>query len=309
MRYLAFFTMVGVLVAGCTGQTSPEPSRSPSATPSRTSAPAQLEVARIVEDVDHLAGNIGPRHATSDAHRQAAAWVAARFTALGYDVECQEFDVPGGTSWGVPVDAGTSVNVIAVPRGFDPSAMHSVVGAHLDTVPQAPGAEDNASGVATMLEVARLVADQQLPVRFVAFGAEEPRGPGDDDHHYGSRHYVAQLDEPARAATTAMVALDRVGVAAAEVPICHGGRGSASVRDALVASAVASGIAHRACGDNRTSDHWSFERDGLPAARIGSVPFEGYHSAGDVPDVVSADQLESAAVIVLGWLGHPVGDH
>jgi Zn-dependent M28 family amino/carboxypeptidase len=64
-----------------------------------------------------------------------------------------------------------------------------MVGAQLDTVPQAPGAEDNASGVSVLIEAARLAAQRptRLPVMFVAFAAEEPRGDGEAWHHFGSR--------------------------------------------------------------------------------------------------------------------------
>ena len=126
--------------------------------------------------------------------------------------------------------AGETRNVIADPPSFDPTSPHIVIGAHLDSVPQSPGAEDNASGVAVMLELARMVAEQpgDLPVRFIAFGAEEPRGEGDDWHHYGSQHYVAELDDASRAAIVAMVALDRVGVPGDAVPVGAGGAGTVS---------------------------------------------------------------------------------
>ena len=144
--------------------------------------------------VQHLAGAIGPRHATSPAYRRAARWVEGELSSRGYDVRRQTVEVPGGNSWGVAVTAGTSQNVIATPPGFDPRQPHLVVGAHLDTVPQAPGAEDNASGVGVVLAVAEALQERRtrLPVMLVAFGAEEPRGDTDADHHYGSRAYVAR---------------------------------------------------------------------------------------------------------------------
>lgn len=295
------------VVAGCTDgpderDTGPAPSppSSSSAPPSPPAAPV-FEVERVVADVRHLADVVGPRHATSPAFAEAASWAEGRLQDLGYEVEVQQVPVPAGTSWGVPVDAGISLNVIASPPGFDSAAPHRVVGAHLDTVPQAPGAEDNASGVALMLELARLQADSPLPVRFVAFGAEEPRGPGDDLHHFGSQAYVASLTPEQRNAVVAMVSLDRVGVPG-EIPVCHGGAGSPAVRDSLVSAAVVAGVAHRPCADNRTSDHWSFERNGLPAARLGSIPYAGYHAPGDVPSVVDPGQLSSVAAIMVRWL-------
>jgi len=95
---------------------------------------------------------------------------------------------------------GRSVNVIASPPRFDGSQPHRIAGAHLDTVAVAPGAEDNASGVAVMLELARLAAAEppSLPTVFVAFGGEEPRGEGDDMHHFGSQHYVKAMSPLAR---------------------------------------------------------------------------------------------------------------
>ncbi|TDC45173.1 Zn-dependent exopeptidase M28 [Jiangella ureilytica] len=225
-------------------------------------------------------------------------------TALGYQVSTTPFQVPAGNSWGVDVEAGTSTNVIADVPGFDPTQPHVVVGAHLDTVPQAPGAEDNASGVGVMIELARLAAAQppSVPVRFIAFGAEEPRGDGDSMHHFGSQFYVRGLTAAQAAATTGMVSLDRVGVAAADVPVCTGGRGTTALRDTLVAAAATAEVPVQTC-ENRSSDHWSFEKADLPSARLGSVPYDGYHSPGDVPAVVDPAQLDRVGTVVWAWLG------
>lgn len=254
-----------------------------------------------------LAGRIGPREATSAAFDRAADLVDDRLAGLGYDVSRQFVPVPAGVSWGVPVTAGRSANVIADPAGFDPERPHLVVGAHLDTVPQAPGAEDNASGVAVLLELARLASrrDTRLPVRFIAFGAEEPRGDGEALHHFGSRLYVERLDGPARLAVRGMLSLDRVGVSAAAVPVCTGGTGTPAVQRALVAAARTIDVPAQECV-NTTSDHWSFEQAGMPAARLGSVPYPGYHSAGDVPSVVDRRQLDRVGRTAWAWL-QPLG--
>ncbi|TDE01647.1 Zn-dependent exopeptidase M28 [Jiangella asiatica] len=254
--------------------------------------------------VEHLADGIGPREGTSPGFQQAARFVVDRLTALGYQVSTDPFEVPAGNSWGVDVEAGTSTNVIADPPGFDPTRPHVVVGAHLDTVPQAPGAEDNASGVGVMLELARMASAEPpgLPVRFIAFGAEEPRGEGDALHHFGSQHYVRELPAAQRSAVAGMVSLDRVGVVADHVPVCTGGRGTTALRDALVAAAGTAQVPVQTC-ENRSSDHWSFEKAELPAARLGSIPYDGYHSPGDVPAIVDPAQLDRVGRIVWAWLG------
>ncbi|MGI8435094.1 MAG: M28 family peptidase [Nocardioidaceae bacterium] len=105
-----------------------------------------------------------------------------------------------------------------------------IIGAHLDTVPQAPGAEDGASGIAVLLEVARIATANQtrLPAVFIAFGGEEPRGDGDDLRHFGSTALVARLSSTQRSAVTVMVALDR-GVGSI-IPVCSGGLEPPTVR-------------------------------------------------------------------------------
>ena len=155
-------------------------------------------------------------------------------------------------------------------------------------MPQAPGAEDNASGVAVLLELARMAAagGTARPVTFVAFGAEEPRGPGDDGHHYGSRVHVGRGSTP----RAEVVSLDRVG-APGRVPVCTGGLSPLRVRRELLAAADRLGVPARAC-ENRTSDHWPFERAGRTVARVGGNDYAGYHSAQDLPRVVSRRQLD-----------------
>jgi hypothetical protein len=246
----------------------------------------------------------GPREATSPQFRQAAELVADRFAALGYDVVRQRFRVPAGESWGVPVGAGETSNVVARPPGLRDDQEHVVVGAHLDTVPQAPGAEDNASGVAVLLQLAELAqgAQTRRPVVFVAFGAEEPRGPADDEHHFGSQAYVRREVERG-AAVAAMVSLDRVGTPG-PVPVCTGGLSRPEVRRELLAAADRVGVAARPC-ENRTSDHWPFEKAGETVARIGGTDYPEYHSARDLPRVVSERQLDRVGRVVWEWLRVP----
>ena len=285
-------------------QASPAPT-GPSSAPGSSSAPS--EAAAV--DIDTAMGTVrqlargGPREATSRAFRRAAADVRATLAGLGYDVRRQAFRVPAGSSWGVEVGSGRTYNVVATPPGFDGTRPHLVVGAHLDTVPQSPGAEDNASGIAVVLELARLAAagGTRLPVAWVAFGAEEPRGPGDDEHHFGSQEYVRQLGPAERAALRGMVSLDRVG-AAGRVPVCTGGLSPLRVRRALLAAAADAKVPARAC-DNRTSDHWPFEKAGLTVARVGGNDSPGYHSPRDRPSTVSRRQLARVGAVVAGWLG------
>ncbi len=321
-RGLLALATVLVGVAACTGE-APRPvaepsspaattespvSRSPSEpataspSPSRTVPPPRFDGAAAVADVRLLAGRIGPRLATSPSYRRAARVVATRFRQLGYDVRRQVFTVPAGDSWGVPVRAGRSANVVATPPGFDPARRHVVVGAHLDTVAVAPGAEDNASGVAVLLELGRLAADHRtrLPTVLVAVGAEEPRGPGDDLHHFGSRHYVETMRPRQARALTAMMSLDRVGVGSV-VPVCTGPLSPPTVQRQVLRAARRTGVPARSC-ENTASDHWQFEQAGYPVVRLGSTSYAAYHSAADLPRVVDRAQLRRTGRLAWAWL-------
>lgn len=243
--------------------------------------------------VRHLAGVIGPRLATGPAFRTAAQWLEPQLAEAGYDVHRQRFPVPAGDSWGVPVEAGTSFNVVATPPGFDPDEPHVVVGAHLDTVAVAPGAEDNASGVAVVLELARVLGGEPGVV-LVLFGGEEPRGPG-DLHHFGSKRYA---EVPGNVA--AMVALDRVGVGD-RVPLSAVEGTPTRVRDELARVAERLHVP-TTLGIDSASDHESFADVGIAAGRVGSTPYAGYHSANDVPSVVSQEQLDRVGRLLIAWL-------
>jgi aminopeptidase YwaD len=295
--------------------TSTTPPMTPLATPSVEPAPASVpradpsdvQVATAVETIRQLAGRIGPRPGTSPAYFRAAGWVEDRLTRLGWSVERERFPTPAGISWGVPVPAGPSVNLVATRGDVRPGQPWLLVGAHLDTVPQSPGAEDNASGIGVLLAIAEALAGRRtrLPVVLVAFGSEEPRGPSDSDHHYGSTAYVAGLSATERRALRGMVALDRVGVGDV-VPI--GGPGADDlVRDDpvvgdLLRAGRRAGVPVTVAGGERSSDHWSFAQEGLPGVRLGSTPYAAYHSAADVPSVVDPAQLERTARLLVAWL-------
>ena len=115
----------------------------------------------------HVAALEGVRHptATPERHRAARDHVAAGLAALGLEVELAPFSFRGNTYH----------NVVAVLPGRDARRPRLLVGAHFDSTADTPGADDNASGVATLLECARLMATR-LPeggVEFVGFDLEE----------------------------------------------------------------------------------------------------------------------------------------
>ena len=324
MRRLVPLTAALAVLAGCSGSgTSSEPAPSttsaattaapvpspatPTSPPTTRARPPlvsadDLRTSTAVAAVDFLAGEIGPRPGHTRAYRRAAGWAERELTAYGWSVERQQFPTPAGVSWGVPVAGGPSLNLVATLGDVAPGEPWVLVGAHLDTVPQAPGAEDNASGVGVVLAVAQALQDRRTPVPVVLalFGSEEPRGPSDDEHHYGSRAYVERLTPAQRRSLRAMVSLDRVGVGSV-VPV---GAPSEPDRltDELLAAAGEADVPTEVDPFQRSSDHWSFARDGLPGARLGNTPYAAYHDDSDLPGVVERAQLDRGGRRLLTWL-------
>ncbi|HQY62574.1 MAG TPA: M20/M25/M40 family metallo-hydrolase [Polyangiaceae bacterium] len=133
-------------------------------------APTDDEVAAGVglrRDVEALAGTIGARNLENrDTLARAEQHVRSRMRALGYTPERQSYDV-GIRSVG---------NLEATHAGTSKPKEIVVVGAHYDSAFDAPGADDNASGVAALLALAETFATRPTArtVRFVAFANEEP---------------------------------------------------------------------------------------------------------------------------------------
>ena len=121
---------------------------------------------RLERDVRVLAEGFGERSTRDrDNLNAAGAWVMERLGAAGYRVWREDS----------PVRDGTAFNVIAEKVGTTKPDEIVVIGAHYDTEVDTPGADDNASGVAVMLELARRFAgvDTARTLRFVAFTNEE----------------------------------------------------------------------------------------------------------------------------------------
>ena len=236
---------------------------------------------------------LGPREASSATYRRAADLVANAFAELGYRVSRQRFDVPAGSVDDVSVGAGRSQNVIASPRGFDGRSPHLVVGAHLDTVPDSPGANDNASGVAVMLEVARLAAARspRLPVRFIAFGAEERRRQSASSSRYtiGAGAYLDARSKAQRRAIAGYLNLDMVGNGPAVVVI-----GSGPLFAHTLARARRADIPTSLTTTELFSDHIEFADAGITVSWLWAGDHPSLHTPEDVQSVVRRGALRRA---------------
>ncbi len=210
--------------------------------------------AAVLADLRHLCA-IGPRRVGTAGNAAARDWLTQRLTTLGYALTSDTFvsTYPGNPH-------GTTL--IASLAGQDPSRL-LLIGAHYDTVESIVGCEDNATGVAALLEIARLLAGQQLPidVQLVFFDSEEYG-------HAGSEHYAPQVADR----LALMINLDCVGYG--DHLYVYGPQGTAdpTLRYALARAAqldidltTHAGNAQWAAGTTGLwSDHAAFARRGLP---------------------------------------------
>ncbi|MCS6898032.1 MAG: M20/M25/M40 family metallo-hydrolase, partial [Nitrospira sp.] len=154
----------------------------------------------------HLEALVGERHPffSPDHLRQTEQYLCQQFAAAGLTVERQEFEAMGGLYRNV---IGTASPMQTV-GGEEGSPL--ILAAHYDTVEDSPGADDNASALAVLLEVAQRIRRRRLrrPVHFVAFSLEE-------EGLFGSRAYTAHLAAMGQSVYGAAV-LECVGYASDE---------------------------------------------------------------------------------------------
>lgn len=156
---------------------------------------------RLRAHVTRLADEIGPRNVFRPEKLQAAAdYIEAVWREQGYAVIRHPFTV----------NSQTCLNLEASRPGGSRATEIIVVGAHYDTVDESPGANDNGSGVAVLLELARAFAgvNADRTIRFVAFPNEEP--PFFQTPEMGSRVYARQARERGDR-IVAMVSLETLG--------------------------------------------------------------------------------------------------
>jgi Zn-dependent M28 family amino/carboxypeptidase len=323
-----------------------------SLTASACVAPARTEVIELVarvdeaslrDDVESLCA-AGPRPADEpEAVRRTLDWLRARLEPLGLEVREErglaEFRTAHGDESGeyARVVYGSEthevVNLVVELPGEGLARQIVEVGAHYDTAPRSPGADDNASGVVALLELARLLADRPRArtVRLVFFGAEERGLKG------STLHARAQLERTHEWHVGAIV-LDMIGFALREgdtqrmplrIPWLFDPPTTADF--ILVAGNYHSGgignlfedaadryvpeleyySVNRVAGwvsDGHRSDHASYWRAGLRAIQLGDSADQRsphYHRASDTPETLDyrflADVTRALVAAVEHW--------
>jgi hypothetical protein len=279
-------------------------------------------VDRLRNNVERLCTEFTPRsYRHTENLDRAAAWIEEEFRAAGLEVMTQDYELR----------EGRYRNVIAVRRGVEERDSVMVIGAHYDAYGDFPGADDNASGLAVLLELARtLPADPPRRTQYlVAFSTEEPPFFGSDD--MGSYRFAKSLREEGRRVVI-MVALDLVGrfsdePASQRMPFpglgllypdrgnfiavvgdLRSGSAIKRVRSGMLATGalpVRSFRAPAAMPGVHWSDHSSFRRFDMPSVLVTDTAYlrnPDYHTRDDTPDKLDYERMAKLVSALHGVL-------
>jgi hypothetical protein len=312
LRFLSTSAFALLALASC------QPS--PPATPAARDTRGDPDTSAIRRDVEHLASaGLEGRGTGTPGNDSAAAYIARRFESLRLtqlsngcsrpvdvlEPRCdrkyfQPFIARSAAAahLGLPSEL-PSQNVVALLRGSDPALAgeYVLLGAHFDHLGRSAGsaldpdssdairngADDNASGTAAVMELARLLARHppRRSVVFVTFSGEELG-------LLGSQRFVAQSPIPTDR-IIAMLNFDMVGRLRDDRLIVYGVETAAEMRAIVDSAAAGTGLEIRGVGDGfGPSDHSSFYARGIPVLHFFTDLHEDYHRATDDADRVSA---------------------
>lgn len=275
--------------------------------------PPVFSEARMMADIAFLASeSLKGRGLATIELDKAADYIAQQFRLAGLQ--------PGGDgnnfmqSWrqdvGAPKGEVTLRNVIGVLPGKNPelAAESLVIGAHYDHLgmgwPDVKagnegkvhyGADDNASGVAVMLELARQVTENWQPERSIVFVAFT----GEESGLLGARYYLDSTKQYPAEKITAMLNLDTVG-RLGEHPVTLFGTGSAREWAHIFrGTGFVTGIPVNAvANDFGSSDQTAFIEAGIPAVQFFAGAHEDYHTPGDTIDKIDVAGLVKVAAVL-----------
>ena len=198
---------------------APVPAMAESVT--QTGAEIQPSEQNIEQIIDEIASESHPIN--SDAIQNVKEYIIKYFGNLGYDnIECQKFEYNdennenairrssqadiflAPTAENVTVD-GTGGNIIVTKKSSNDTTKNLIISAHYDSAEDSVGANDNGSGVAAVLEMARILKDTEIPynIKFILFSGEEK-------YMLGSRWYVGNLTEDERKQIIGVINIDTI---------------------------------------------------------------------------------------------------
>ncbi len=276
----------------------------------------EITTDELQQHIEYLSSDsLGGRYPGTEGDRLAAEYILGQFMRNGLTPEAdggfQYFTVTTST-----MDHGEeteTMNVVASLRGSDPVLKNEyiVIGAHYDHLGTGgegtgsrepgyrvihPGADDNASGVAAMIEISEKLASERENIRrsfiFAAFGAEEKGLLGSS---WFTRNPVVELES-----VKAMINLDMVGRKNEDGVVQIGGVGSSAEGEEIVTGLAAdygfnTRLMHEGFGP---SDHASFFINDIPVFFVTTGAHPEYHTPADTAGLINYEGLQRISYFV-----------
>lgn len=309
MRYfLLTFLFIGIACSSEEQVTESKTKKQPDPVVQNDSLTDPLAI-RLKDHVHALVYTEAPRDYDSPGLEEAAQYIETIFREFTANVSSQPFEVEGAPYRNIVCELG------------DKSLPTVVIGAHYDSCEELPGADDNASGVAGLIELGRLLsADTALPYHYelVAYTLEEP--PFFRTEHMGSYHHATTL-KYSDIDVKAMISLEMIGYysdapGSQEYPIpeleqMYPDKGNFILvagrdQDAALVNALDEVMSARCTTDVQQiiappqlqgmdfSDHLNYWEAGITAAMITNTAFyrnKAYHTAQDTPDRLNYNKM------------------
>lgn len=263
---------------------------------------------RAYQDVEHQV-SLGPRIPDSVAHTQTVSWMTTELEKNYWDTEVQE-----------SFQMGHKIQNVIGRRGM--GSPWVILGAHYDSriyadrdpdianhAKPVPGANDGASGVAVLLELARVIPQDwqgQIwagQIWLVFFDGEDNGSIPGWDWILGSRAFVEQLTGK----PDYVVIVDMIGDA--DLNVFMERRSNQELTNAIWARAADLGYSDKIIPEYKyqiLDDHIPFIQAGIPAIDIIDFDYPYWHTTEDTLDKVSADSLRVIGETLLEWLMQPL---
>ena len=246
----------------------------------------------------------GPRVPGSDGHAKIREWMREELVQAGWQVEVQKSEALGH-----PIQ-----NIVARRSDAPPQI---IIGAHYDSrmfadhdpdpsqrTNYVPGANDGASGVAVLLELARTLPKDTPPIWLIFFDAEDNGDIEGWDWILGSGEFVRNNSIQPRA----VIVVDMIGDA--DLNIYKERNSNPALTDEIWATAKNLGYENKFIPQYKYSmldDHTPFLQAGMPAIDIIDFDYPYWHTTQDTPDKVSAESLQAVGETLQVWITQQSG--
>ena len=289
--FLAAVWITGCLLGGCAGPSTrvlPQESKEVMVPKEELPVLEESNPFYLQEELEILAGT--PRAGGSEEEREAIRYIRQLLEDYGYDTSLQQFSSPSGA----PETDVSGINVVAVRETSKPEADIVIVSACHDTLPWSPGASESASGVAALLETARLLSRMptDTELRFVSF-SRYSKG------QTGSRYYVESLSEEERHRVIGVVHLGGLGCSINSGIMLESEDGKPTMLGDALRDASQELLQENWFYGQQEGEHSPFVRGRVPAVTV-SQQREAFEAGSrfDRPELVDIERLAQVVNVV-----------